>query len=290
MKIGIVGAAGLLGKALRGKLESSHHQWVGFSRAPEGREGEWRSLDDGFGGLDGVVNVAGEAIDKRWTQKNREKFHESRIGVTERIVASLAAMAAEERPRVLLNASAVGYYGDRGEELLTEGEEAGPDYLARLCLEWEAAAREAEALEVRVVLGRIGVVLGPGAPAWERLQQVFQWGLGGRLGDGRQYWSPVHLDDVAGGMVHALETDEVVGPMNLVAPGAVTNGEMTRMLGEVMHRPTLFPVPALALKVVLGGFSSALLSSQRVEPKVLQETGYQFAYANPRALLEALSS
>ena len=176
MKVGIVGASGLVGSAVRAALEEGGHQWVGFSRSPEGRSGDWRKLSDGFSGLDAVVNVAGDAIDKRWTDENKKRFHQSRVGVTSDIVDLLAAMPPEERPKTLINASAVGYYGDQGEAVLTESSPQGEGYLAELCEEWEAAAVKAEDLQVRVVLGRIGVVLGKEALAWKRMKPIFPTG------------------------------------------------------------------------------------------------------------------
>ncbi|WP_411844939.1 TIGR01777 family oxidoreductase [Roseibacillus persicicus] len=289
MNVGIVGASGLVGGAVRAALEDRGHTWTGFSRNPDEREGDWRRLEDGFAGLDAVVNVAGESIAKRWTEENKKRFHESRVGVTDDIVAQMAALPDSERPQVLVNASAVGYYGDQGEDILTEESPMGSDYLAGLCEEWEAAAVKAEELGVRVALGRIGVVLGKEADAWTRMKVIFKLGAGGRLGDGKQFWPTVHLDDVAGGIVHSLETTEVRGAVNLVGPNPVTNAEFTRVLAEVLHRPASFPVPPFALKLVLGDFANALLASYRAQPTVLERTGYEFKYAKLKPLLESLN-
>ena len=288
VKVGVIGASGLVGGAVRAALESAGHDWVGFSRKPEGRAGDWRELSDGFAGLEAVVNVAGDSIDKRWTDENKKKFHESRVGVTRTIVHLMAAMAPEERPKTLLNASAVGYYGDQGDTILTEVSPQGEGYLAELCEEWEAAAVKAEDSQVRVVLGRIGVVLGKEADAWKKMKPIFQLGGGGKLGSGEQYWPVVHLDDVAGGIVHALETEAINGAMNLVGKTPVTNKEFTKTLGSVLGRPAKIPVPAFALKLAFGGFAEALLASHRVLPGVLEGNGYEHKYSDLRALLEAL--
>ncbi|MDP0491892.1 MAG: TIGR01777 family oxidoreductase [Verrucomicrobiota bacterium JB023] len=285
MRIGIVGASGLVGTELRALLEEMGHSWIGFSRSPEGREGEWRKLEDGFAGLDAVVNVAGESVAQRWTEENKKKFHASRVGVTRKVVDGLRSLPEGERPGVLVNASAVGYYGSRGEEELTEEKDAGDDYLARLCIEWEGAAKEAEALGVRVVCGRIGVVLGQGADAWKRMRIIFNLGAGGRLGSGKQFWPWVHIRDVVGGIAHALETGDVSGPLNLTGPNPVTNAEFTKVLGSALGRPAVLPVPPFALKIALGDFAEALLASYRVLPKKLEETGYQFRFSS---LSEAL--
>lgn len=245
-------------------------------------------MEEGFHGLDAVVNVAGDSIDKRWTDENKKRFHQSRVGVTEDLVAQLEKLPENERPGALVNASAVGFYGNQGEAVLTEDSPAGDGYLSELCQEWEAAAAKAESLGVRVVYGRIGVVLGKEADAWKRMKLIFSLGGGGKLGSGQQYWPLVHLEDVAGGMVHALETEEVRGPLNLVGQSTVTNAEFTRTLGSVLNRPAFLPVPAFALKLVFGGFAEALLASYRVEARLLENTSYQFSHPDLRTLLESL--
>ena len=208
--------------------------------------------------------------------------------MTEEIVALLAKLPEKERPRVLVNASAVGYYGDQGENVLNESSPAGSGYLSELCEEWEAAATKATELGLRVVYGRIGVVLAKEAAAWKKMKPLFALGGGGRLGSGRQYWPLVHLDDVAGGIVHALKTTQISGPLNLVGPTTVTNAAFTQMLGEVLNRPAFLAVPAVALRVALGGFAEALLASYRVQPAVLEENGYQFVHSDLKELLRSL--
>ena len=172
VKVGVVGASGLVGGALCSLLEKNGYQWVGFSRSPKGRSGEWRSMDEGFVGLDAVVNLAGESIATRWTEENKRRFEESRVGVTGEIVAEFRKLSEGERPQVLVNASAVGYYGDHGGDCLTEASPNGSGYLAELCERWEAAAEKAEGLGIRVVYGRIGVVLAKESEAWRRMKAV----------------------------------------------------------------------------------------------------------------------
>ena len=288
MKVGIIGASGLVGGALQLALVEAGHSWVGFSRNPEGREGDWRTLTEGFSGLDAIINVAGDSIDKRWTDENKKRFHQSRVGVTEEIVSQISKLPEGERPSVLMNASAVGFYGDQGNEVLTERAPQGEGYLSELCEEWEAAAVKAENEGVRVVLGRIGVVLGSEALAWKRMKPVSLLGGGGRLGTGQQYWPMVHLKDVAGGILHALKTESIRGPLNLVSPVTVTNSEFTQTLASVLSRPAIIPVPAFALRIVLGGFAEALLASYRVEPSLLEQSGYTFMYSDLEALLRSL--
>lgn len=288
MKVGVVGASGLIGGAVLTALEQNGHQWVGFSRSPAGRKGEWRTLQDGLSGLDAIVNLAGDSIDKRWTDENKKRFYESRVGVTEDIVAALKELPASERPGILVNASAVGYYGDQADTVLTEAADQGTGYLAELCEQWEAAAEKAKALGLRVVLGRIGVVLASQASAWQRMKPVFSIGIGGKLGSGKQYWPIVHVDDITGAILHILTQDAISGPVNLVGQTTVTNTEFTQSLGQLLSRPTIFSVPAFALKLVFGGFSDALLASYRVEADVLQKSGYSFKYPTLAKLLSAL--
>jgi len=288
VKVGVIGASGLVGEAVRELLNARGHQWVGFSRSPAGREGEWRSLDDGLQGLDAIVNLAGESIAQRWNEGNKQRFHQSRVGVTSQLVETIAKMPSEARPQVLLNASAVGYYGDQGEQILTESSPLGTGYLAELCEEWERVATPVQELGVRLVFGRIGVVLGAKSDAWTRMKTAFSLGAGGRLGTGKQYWPWVHVRDVAGGILFALENESIVGPLNLVSPAPVTNSDFTQALGNALHRPTLFPVPAFGLHLVLGGFAEALLASYRVEPKALLDADYDFEFDSLSETFEEL--
>lgn len=278
----------MIGSKVRVLLEERGDEVVGFSRRRKG-DG-WRSSEGelDLSQLDAVINLAGESIGQRWTTAVWERIRESRVGLTRRIVAGMAALPDSERPKALLNGSAVGIYGSRGESELTESAEPGEGQLADLCVEWEAAAREAEALGVRAVLLRTGLVLGDGAEAWERSRFIFNLGIGGKLGRGDQWMPWIHLEDEAGGIVHALHTPEITGPLNLAAPGIVRNREWTRELAAALHRPAILPVPAFGLKLVLGGFAHAVLSSTKMIPEKLTGSGYSFRFPQVEGALEDL--
>ena len=277
--VGIIGASGWLGEHLTTALLERGRPVVGFSRrARENQDLEWRQWDGegviDLSGVGAVVNLAGEAIDQRWNQKRKEEFYRSRISLTENLVNSLSASEV----KVLLNSSAVGIYGDREEVLLSEGSKPGKGYLAELCVAWEKAAMVAEDAGIRVCCLRTGVVLGRGGGAWEKIRKVFRFGLGGKLGDGRQWMPWIHLDDEIGGIIHCLDHD-LSGPINLVSPYPVRNEELTLMLSRAMARPAILPVPRFALELVFGEFAEeGLLASQRVDPAVLKKDRYQFKY------------
>jgi uncharacterized protein (TIGR01777 family) len=219
-----------------------------------------------------VINLAGESIDQRWTKARKLAFRKSRVELS----AELSQRMAQSEVKVLLNASAIGIYGDRGDEELPEEASVGQGYLAGLCRDWEAAVAVPE--KVRVVFLRTGVVLGNGGGAWGRIRPIFHLGIGGRLGKGCQWMPWIHLQDEVRAIVHCLEND-LAGPVNLVAPGAVTNREFTQAVGRVLKRPTIFPAPAFALKLLLGEFAEeGLLASTRVVPRVLEETGFSFRH------------
>jgi uncharacterized protein (TIGR01777 family) len=241
-----------------------------------------------FAGCHAVVNLAGESIDRRWSAANRKKFHESRIGVTRRVVELMRNLPADQRPKVLVNASAVGIYGDRGEEELDERSAMGDGYLADLCREWEEAAMEAEALGVRVVCLRIGVVLGRGGSAFEKLVRVMKTGLGGKLGHGRQWMPWIHVHDLRRVIVEAVADERMSGAVNAVAPMGERNMEFTRKFAKRLRRPAVLPVPAFALKLVLGGFGGVLLASQKVRPEVLESLGFHFHHADFESALDDL--
>lgn len=225
-----------------------------------------------------VVNLAGEPIAKRWTPENRRRFHESRVGLTRRIVEAMAALSDDQRPRVLVNASAVGIYGDRGDEMLTEASAPGGGYLAELCREWEAEAIRAEELGVRVVRLRTGIVLGSEGDAFRRLAMVFKCGLGGRLGNGRQWMPWIHIDDQRAAILHAVFSAALHGAVNVCAPAPERNVDFTRKFAAAVRRPAVFPVPGFALKLALGGFGGALLEGQRALPAALEADGFRFRF------------
>lgn len=286
---GVIGASGFLGRAVCRQLAADGWRVVGFSRSPGAAGGpvdEWRSVGEPvLDGLDAVVNLTGEPIDQRWTAEKRRAFVDSRVGVTRRLVGAIAALPAERRPAVLVNASAVGIYGDRGDTVLDEQAAAAGGFLPQLCADWEAAAGEAEALGVRVVRVRIGVVLGRGGGAFERMRQVFALGLGGRFGHGRQWLPWIHLEDLARIFAAAAGDPRWRGPLNGTAPAPERNADFTAKLAAALHRPAILPVPATAIKLALGGFGALLLESQRAVPVALVAGGFEFRFDTLEAAL-----
>jgi hypothetical protein len=247
------------------------------------REVEWnpqKGIEDAgaLEGLDAVIHLAGEPIaEGRWNEEKKRRIRESRVEGTGVLCETLAHM--ERKPGVLLSASAIGYYGARGDEILTEASAPGDDFLARVCRDWEAATARAAQAGIRVAQMRFGVILSREGGALTKMLTPFKFGLGGRLGSGEQYMSWIALDDVVGVIEHLLEREAVRGPINVVAPNPVTNSEFTSALGEAVSRPTLLPVPKFAVRLAFGEVADlALLASQRVEPKRLKESGYVFKY------------
>lgn len=275
--VGVVGASGWIGGHLCRALLEKGWKVTGFSRSDrEDDEVAWRRWS-GEGeidleGLGAVINLAGEAIDQRWTEKRKVDFRKSRVNLTKELSRSISNSGVE----VLLNASAIGIYGDRGDESLTETALPGEGYLAGLCRDWEGAVEVPH--RVRTVFLRTGVVLGKGGRAWDKMNGIFKWGIGGKLGDGKQWMPWIHLKDEIDGMIFALEK-KISGPVNLVAPESVRNADFTRAVGKAMRRPTPFPAPAFALKLLLGDFAKeGLLASTKVVPQVLLDAGYKFHY------------
>jgi uncharacterized protein (TIGR01777 family) len=291
-RVAIFGVTGFIGHALPELLAAHGFAVTGVSRSGSGDVpgvDRWQKPDSpGLAGHHAVINLAGERIDRRWTDENRRRIHDSRIGVTRRIVEAIRALPPEQRPRVLVNTSAVGYYGGRDDEVLTENSAPGTGYLAELCVEWEQAAIEAEALGVRVVRPRIGVVLGRGGAAFAKLATVFKTGLGGRLGSGRQWMPWIHLDDLRAALVHAVVSESLQGPVNCTAPTPERNADFTRKFAKALHRPAILPVPGFALKLALGGFGGALLEGQRALPAALEADGFRFRYRKLEQALEEL--
>jgi uncharacterized protein (TIGR01777 family) len=283
MNVVIAGASGLIGSALRQALREDGHQVRRLvrRRAALGDEIAWDpargELDPrALAGTDAVVNLAGESLaDGRWTAKRRERILNSRTESTRTLVVTLRHVAP--RPAVLLNASAVGYYGERGEEVLSERSVAGTGFLPEVCLAWETTADGAARAGMRAVFLRFGVVLARQGGALAQMLPLFRAGLGGRLGSGRQWMSWISLGDAVGAIRYALFDDRCRGPLNVVAPEPVRNAEFARALGRVLHRPAFLPVPALALRAVFGRMADeALLASTRAVPEKLIETGYTF--------------
>ncbi len=244
---------------------------------------------EAFEGIDTVFHLAGEPVAAgRWTAERKRLIRESRVQGTRHLVGVLRAM--EHRPRVLVCASAVGYYGDRGEEVLTEASAPGNDFLAEVCVAWEREAQAAAELGIRVVCVRIGIVLGQGGGALGKMLTPFKLGVGGPLGSGKQWMPWIHIDDLAAMFLHAAEHSEISGSMNGAAPNAVTNKEFTKALGAAVHRPAFLPAPYLALRLVFGQFADVLFASQRVAPQVAQRTGFEFQHPMIGPALEAIVS
>ena len=233
---------------------------------------------EAFEGADAVIHLAGESVGEgRWTAGKKQRIRDSRVRGTRHLVDRLETL--ETKPKVLVSASAVGYYGGRGDEILNETAGTGNDYLANVCQGWEAEANRARDFGIRVINVRIGIVLGPGGGALKKMLPPFRMGAGGRLGNGRQMMSWIAIDDLIYAMLHALENESISGPVNAVSPGAVNNAEFTHELGTVLRRPTLFPMPATAARLAFGELADALLlSSQHVVPTRLLESGFEFRY------------
>ena len=278
----IYGASGFIGGGLAGMLAAEGYEVIGVSRKGDGDVkgvAAWVKPDAvDLRGCAAVINLAGAPIDQRWTEARKKEFHASRVGVTEDIVARIAALPPAERPELLLNGSAVGYYGDRGDTVLSENATMGEGYLAELCDDWEKAALPVEALGVRLILLRTGVVLGKGGQAFEKLMTVFKLGIGGRLGNGNQWMPWIHVDDLRAAMVFCLREQAISGAVNGTAPEPETNAALTRKLAKAVGRWELLPVPGFALKLLLGGFGGFLLTSQRAVPAKLTDAGFRFSH------------
>lgn len=288
-RIAITGASGLIGSALVGHLKSEGHTVQRLVRratvSPE--EIQW-DPKTGFvdlpalAGVDAVIHLAGVGVgDKRWSKKYKSEILNSRLLGTTAIANAVATV----KPQVFISASAIGWYGDSGNRVVAEADSVGTDFLAAVCHEWEAAADLAG--DVRTVKLRTGLVLDPTGGALGRMLPLFRFGLGGRLGTGKQWWSWITLHDHLRAIVFALE-NSISGPVNLTSPNPVTNQEFTAALALAMKRPALFPAPAIALKLALGGFSSEILGSKKVSPSVLTEAGFVWDYPHITSALAAL--
>jgi uncharacterized protein len=278
MNIAITGASGFIGRSLAARLTVEGHSTTAISLRS-------RVAPDSFAGCDAVVNLAGEPVAQRWTVSAKKKILESRVDGTRLVVQALAGL--DRKPSVLVSASAVGYYGSRGDEILMEDSPPATDFLGVLSKAWEREAFEAEKLGVRVVSPRIGVVLGRGG-ALQMMLPPFKLGVGGRIGSGKQWMSWIHLDDLLGLIEFALSNSTLSGPVNAVAPNPVTNAEFTRELAHALHRPAIFPVPGFALKLLFGEMAAILLGGQRVIPQAALAAGFQFRYSELGSALAAL--
>jgi uncharacterized protein (TIGR01777 family) len=280
----MTGASGLIGSALTGFLTEKGHQVTPLKRLGPNRpaaSGAWWNPAKGEIDLSGTksveaaIHLAGETIAGRWTSNKKARIHDSRVCSTKLFCEALAQ--SPNPPKVLVSASGIGYYGDRGDELLDERSASGTGFLAQVCREWEAATRPASARGIRVVNLRFGVVLDPRGGALSKMLLPFRLGLGGKMGSGKQYWSWIALEDVLTAIYDAVMNENLAGPFNAVSPNPVTNREFTGVLGRAIHRPTFFSVPAWAVRVVFGEMGQqTLLASARVRPARLEETGFVF--------------
>ena len=292
LRVAVTGASGLIGSALVRRLEGEGHAVLRMVRREPRGPGEIRwdpaaGFVDAAGleGVDAVVNLAGENVGERWTDARKRRIRQSRGDATRLLATTLAGLA--RKPRVLVNASAVGIYGERGDEVLTEASAPGGGFLAGVVREWEAATQPAADAGIRVVMTRFGVVLSAKGGALAKMLTPFKLGVGGPLGSGRQWMPWISLDDVAAVIDRAIHDERLSGPVNVVA-GTVTNAELAHALGRVLHRPALFPVPAFALKLALGEMAEeTALVSQRVEPEVLRRLGHTFLHPELEGALQA---
>jgi uncharacterized protein (TIGR01777 family) len=302
MRVAVTGATGLIGSAVvhalidrgdyvvaltrdsaraRSVLGSGAepHDWPNPAQAPPPPA----ALD----GAGGVIHLLGEPIAQRWSEQGKRAIRDSRVLGTRQLVAGIAALPQERRPRTLISQSAAGYYGPRGDERLDETAEAGDDFLADVTRAWEREATAAAGVDpdLRVALTRTGVVLAARGGALARMLPPFKLGVGGPVAGGRQYVPWIHLDDVARAMLHLLDDDRATGPINLTAPEPATNAELSRALGHVLHRPAVLPVPGAILRLMYGEMASVVLTGQRVVPRRLIELGYEFAHSDLEAAL-----
>jgi len=288
-RIAISGASGLIGTALVGHLRSEGHtvQRLVRRKAQAPDEIQWDPASDSVDiaaltGVDAIIHLAGANVgDHRWTKKYRAEILNSRLLGTTAIAHAVTTVA----PKVFISASAIGYYGETGNRAVTESDRGGDDFLAAVCREWEAAADLAS--NTRVVKIRTGLVLEPTGGALGRMLPLFRFGIGGKLGSGKQWWSWITLHDQIRAICHLLES-EISGPVNLTSPNPVTNQEFTAALARALHRPALLPVPGFALKIALGGFSTEILGSKKVLPQALLESGFTFDYPHITSALDEL--
>ena len=283
MKVAITGASGLVGTALTKSLQADGVTVVPVTRSPA-KEGviSWSPADgkinaEDFEGLDAVVHLAGENIASRWNVALKQRIRESRVKGTELLCRTLAGL--QNKPKVLVSGSAIGFYGDQRPEPVDENSGIGEGFLAEVCSAWEEASKPAQSAGIRTANIRIGVVLSKHGGALKKMLTPFKLCAGGIVGSGKQVWSWVSIDDVVGGIRHVIDNESISGPINLTAPNANTNFEFTKTLGHVIGRPTFLPAPAFCARLLFGEMADALLlSSSRVLPKKLQETGYQFKH------------
>ena len=300
MRVAITGSTGLIGSALTRSLLADGHQVLRLTRgqgAPRvaGDGSESASWDPrgatvqpgALEGVEAVVHLAGAGIgDKRWNEAYKKELRDSRVAGTETIARAIAEL--DVKPRVLVSGSAVGYYGDTGDRIVEESTPAGTDFLAELCVEWEAAAAPAAEAGIRVVHPRTGLVVSAKGGAWGKLFPLFRAGIGGRLGSGNQYWPFISLADHIAALRFAIDNEDVSGPLNFSAPEPLTNRQITKAMGRAMHRPTLAAVPEFALKIAIGEFTSGITGSCRAVPAGLLKAGFAFQQPTIEQALESV--
>lgn len=291
MRVAISGASGLIGSALTQSLQQDGHEVLAITRDAKGKANavEWAAIQPGnapaeLEGLDAVVHLAGEPIAQLWTKSTKEAITQSRVELTRRLSETLAGL--ERPPKVFLSGSAIGYYGDQGDTVLEESAPAGELFVSAVGKAWEESTKVAESAGLRTAHLRTGIVLSTRGGALKAMLPAFKFGVAGRLGDGQQWMSWIHLEDMVGAIRHCIDTPEVHGAVNMVAPNPETNAEYTKKLAGVLKRPAILPAPAFVLKALLDDLATnLLLASTRVTPKKLQESGFTFQYPE---LTEAL--
>jgi uncharacterized protein len=294
MNVCITGASGLIGKSLAERLRAEGHGVTPLVRGtPKPGEVQWapgKRLDPAaLANADAVVHLAGKNVATRWSAKAKQELFDSRVSGTKTISdAAAESFRKIGKPGVLISASAIGFYGSRRDEVLSEDSAPGTGFLKDICVAWENAAQSANDASIRVVHPRIGMVLSDEGGALAKMLPIFKSGIGGRIADGRQWWSWISLADVIGGMIFALLNPEVRGPVNFTAPNPKTNAEFTKVLGSVLHRPVAIPVPAAAIRIAMGteAANETALSSARVLPTRLLQSGYKFQHAELREALQ----
>lgn len=300
MRVIITGGTGLIGRALTNSLAADEHEVIILTRNANrrldlpgpARLAEWDAATaEGWArhadGADAIVNLAGEGIaDARWTDERKKRIYTSRINAGKAVME--AVTAASVKPRVLIQASAVGYYGPRGDEIVTEASSPGSDFLAQVCFDWEASTAGAASLGIRRAVIRTGLVLSSAGGAWPRIVMPFRFFAGGPIGSGRQYWPWIHIEDEVRAIRFLIDHPDAYGPFNLSAPEPLTNREFAQTLGQVMGRPAVMPVPGFALRTAFGEMATVLLDGQRAVPKRLQDLGFSFTYPTAEAAFRAL--
>ena len=283
MIIGLTGASGFLGRNFTKLATSQGHEVVGFSRTP--RPGQRALGEMDFSGLDAVVHLAGDSVLGLWTAAKKARIRESRIPLTQKMVAAMRKLP--QPPPILVSASGIAFYGDRGDEMLTESSTQGPGFLGEVVRDWESAVVEANDF-ARTVSVRLGMVLGKDGGGWPLQRKIFRWGIGGRLGSGKQWMPWIHVDDAVALLLFAVTNQNLKGPVIGAAPGSITNSDFTKAVAKAAHRPALFPAPEWILKRLPGGMGSMFLDSVHAKPQAALEAGFEFKYPTIDTAIPAL--